>query len=284
MMKIIKDIDKMVLHSRIMRKENKTIGFVPTMGCLHEGHLSLMHNARKQTDVVVVSIFVNPAQFAAGEDYDEYPRDFGRDEELLKTSGVDVLFYPKKEDVYPEGYSTYANVENLTEALCGASRPGHFRGVATVVLKLFNIVKPDIAYFGQKDAQQAFVIKRMIQDLNLDIIMKVLPIVREEDGLAMSSRNAYLNKKERNDAAVLYQSIKKAEELISGGERDAKKITGGMEKVIKEKKSAKIDYVSIVDTDFLKEEDKLKKDKEYLVALAVFIGKTRLIDNTIVRA
>ena len=281
-MKVITEIDKMVLHSKIMRKGNKTIGFVPTMGALHDGHLSLIHNARKQTDIVVASIFVNPAQFAPGEDYDRYPRDFARDEELARLSGVDVLFYPKKEDMYPKDYSTYVDVENLTGSLCGASRPGHFKGAATIVLKLFNIIKPDIAYFGQKDAQQAFVIKRMIQDLNLGIMLKILPIIREKDGLAMSSRNAYLNKKERQDATVLCRSIKKAEELISGGERSAKKIIGEMEELIKQRKGARIGYISIVDTKFLREQRQLKKGGEFLVALAVNIGKTRLIDNTIV--
>jgi len=203
---------------------------------------------------------------------------------MLKGRGVDVIFYPKTEDVYPDGYSTFVHVENLTEGLCGASRPGHFRGVATIALKLFNIVKPDIVYFGQKDAQQAFVIRKMITDLSLNIIFKMLPTVREEDGLAMSSRNVYLSKKERKEAGVLYESLKKAEKMVLEGERDAKKITGAIEKIIKEKEAAKPDYIAIVDTDSLKEHSRLKKDTEYLIAEAVFFGKTRLIDNAIIKA
>ncbi len=286
-MKIINEIDKMRVYSRIMKKDSKSIGLVPTMGYLHDGHVSLIKNARKQNDVVVLSIFVNPIQFAPGEDYEKYPRDTARDEEIAKGEDVDVIFYPNKEDMYPNGYSTYVEVESLGEGLCGLARPGHFKGVSTVVMKLFQIVKPDIAYFGQKDAQQAIVIKKMINDLNMDIIIKVLPIVREPDGLAMSSRNEYLNKKERESAIVLYQALKKAEGLFSGGERNAKKIIDSIQGLIKQDliktiNTAKIDYIKAVDMNSLEDVDEIKN--EALIALAVSIGKTRLIDNIIVGA
>ena len=286
-MKIINEIDKMRVYSRIMKKDSKSIGFVPTMGYLHDGHVSLIKNARKQNDIVVLSIFVNPIQFAPGEDYEKYPRNAAKDEEIAKGEGVDVIFYPNKEDMYPNGYSTYVEVENLSEGLCGLSRPGHFKGVSTVVMKLFQIVKPDIAYFGQKDAQQAIVIKKMVNDLNMDIIIKVLPIVREPDGLAMSSRNEYLNKKERESATVLYQALKKAEGLFSGGERNAKKIIDSIQGLIKQDliktiNTAKIDYIKAVDMNSLEDIDEIKN--EALITLAVSIGKTRLIDNIIVGA
>jgi len=286
-MKIINEIDKMRIYSRIMKKDSKSIGFVPTMGYLHDGHVSLIKNARKQNDIVVLSIFVNPIQFAPGEDYEKYPRNAAKDEEIAKGEGVDVIFYPNKEDMYPNGYSTYVEVENLSEGLCGLSRPGHFKGVSTVVMKLFQIVKPDIAYFGQKDAQQAIVIKKMVNDLNMDIIIKVLPIVREPDGLAMSSRNEYLNKKERESATVLYQALKKAEGLFSGGERNAKKIIDSIQGLIKQDliktiNTAKIDYIKAVDMNSLEDIDEIKN--EALITLAVSIGKTRLIDNIIVGA
>ncbi len=279
-MKIINEIDKMRVYSRIMKKDSKSIGFVPTMGYLHDGHASLIKNARKQNDIAILSIFVNPIQFVPGEDYEKYPRDAARDEEIAKKEGVDVIFYPNKEDMYPNGYSTYVEVENLSDNLCGLSRPGHFKGMTTVVMKLFQIVKPDIAYFGQKDAQQAIVIKKMVNDLNMDIIIKVLPIVREPDGLAMSSRNEYLNKKEKESAAALYQALKKAEGLFSGGERNAKKIIDSIRDLMKTINTAKIDYIKIVDMNSLKDVDEIKNEE--LIALAVFIGKTRLIDNIIV--
>lgn len=276
-MKIVREVDKMQVYSRVMKKEGKMIGFVPTMGYLHEGHESLLNTARKQSDIVITSIFVNPVQFGPGEDYQKYPRDIARDEEIARSANVDVIFYPSKEDMYPEGYSTYVDVKNLTKHLCGVSRPQHFTGVATIVTKLFNIVKPDIAYFGQKDAQQAIIIKKVVSDLNLDVMIKVLPIVREEDGLAVSSRNVYLNKKEREDAAILYQSLKRAAEMFTDGERESRKIIKGMEDLIKERDTAKIDYAKIVNTQSLKDVNRIKE--KALVALAVFIGKTRLIDN-----
>lgn len=278
-MKLIDNIQRMAMLSKILKKEGKTIGFVPTMGYLHDGHLSLIKTAKQHTDVAVVSIFVNPKQFSPGEDLEKYPRDLKRDEEIARLAGADVLFYPSSEDMYPDGYSTYVNVDRLSNALCGASRAGHFRGVATVVTKLFGIVKPDIAYFGQKDAQQSIIIKRMVEDLNMDIEIKVLPTVREKDGLAMSSRNMYLSEKERKDALCLNQALNKAEAAVKSGERSAVKIIKMMENVIKEKPTARIDYIEAVDTRTLSPIDTVSGDT--LLALAVFIGDTRLIDNAI---
>ena len=279
-MKLVDNISRMSTLVKMLKKEGKTIGLVPTMGYLHEGHLSLVRAAKKHTDIVVMSIFVNPIQFGAGEDFDKYPRDFKRDEELARGAGVDVIFYPSEKEMYPAVYATYVNVEGLTENLCGASRPGHFKGVTTVVLKLFEIVKPDISYFGQKDAQQAIVIKKMAEDLNLDLEVRILPTVREKDGLAMSSRNTYLSESERRDALILYESLKKAESLVNQGERDCKKVITMIRETVKQKPSVKIDYISIVDTKALKNITTISK--EALMALAVFIGKTRLIDNIIV--
>ena len=281
-MKTVESVARMSTLAKILRKEGKSIGFVPTMGYLHEGHLSLVRAARKHTDTVVASIFVNPAQFGPGEDFEKYPRDIKRDEELVRTAGVDVLFYPSIKEMYPEGYVTYVNVEKLTDGLCGASRPGHFKGVTTVVAKLFGIVKPTIAYFGQKDAQQAVIIRKMVEDLNMDVEVKVMPIIREKDALAMSSRNVYLSEAERKDAAALNQALKRAESLIEKGERSSAVIKKEMERIIKEKDSAKIDYMAIVDAKNLKELQLITG--ETLIALAVFMGRTRLIDNTIVKA
>jgi len=279
-MKTIESISRMSTFSKIVKKEGKSIGLVPTMGALHEGHLSLARTAKKHADVVVMSIFVNPIQFGQSEDLDKYPRDFKRDEELARLAGVDVIFYPSASQMYPEGFSTYVDVEGLTDTLCGASRPGHFRGVTTVVMKLFAIVKPDVAYFGQKDAQQAIVINKMVNDLDLDVDVKVLPVVREKDGLAMSSRNVYLSTDERKEAAVLYQALRKAEELIRQGETETAKVIRAMEEMIKAKHNARIDYIAVVDPKNLKDAKTISG--EALVALAVFIGKTRLIDNIIV--
>jgi len=276
-MKTIDNIQRMTTFSKMMKKEGKTIGFVPTMGYLHEGHLSLARTAKKHVDIVVMSVFINPAQFSENEDFESYPRDLKRDEELARLAGVDVIFNPSAKEMYPEGYATYVNVERLTDVLCGASRPGHFKGVATIVTKLFGIVRPDMAYFGQKDAQQAIVIKKMVADLNMGIEIKVLPTIREKDYLAMSSRNTYLSADERKDAAILYQSLKKAGTLIEDGERDPKKIIRAMEEMIKTKPSARIDYISIVDAKNLRTLSRISGD--ILVALAVLIGKTRLIDN-----
>lgn len=278
-MKVVDSITRMSTLSKLLRKEGKSIGLVPTMGFLHEGHLSLARTAKKHTDSAVMSIFVNPIQFGPGEDFDKYPRDFKRDEMLAMNAGVDILFYPSAKDMYPDGYSTYVDVEALTSNLCGASRPGHFRGVTTVVAKLVGIVKPSVVYFGQKDAQQAFVIKKMACDLNMDVEVKALPTVRDADGLALSSRNAYLSAEERKDAAALYRSLKTAGEIIDGGERDAAAVIGAIRGIIAMIPSARVDYVSIVDTKSLQPLKTLRG--EVLVAAAVFIGKTRLIDNII---
>lgn len=277
----IKDPQRMYAAIRKSRlKKNKTVGFVPTMGALHGGHLSLIRRARRDNDIVVVSIFVNPAQFGPKEDFRRYPRPFKRDAFLCRKEGVDFIFYPTASRMYPDGFRTQVNVKELSDCLCGESRPGHFKGVATVVAKLFNIVSPDIAYFGQKDAQQAVIIKRMLSDLNMPIKIKVLPIVREKDGLALSSRNAYLNGKERKDARVLFNSLNLARDLVKRGVRDAAKIIGPMKRLINEKESAKVDYISVVDTHNLKPLKRISA--QALVILAVWIGKTRLIDNIIV--
>ena len=276
-MKTIENISRMSTFVKMMKKEGKSIGLVPTMGYLHEGHLSLVRAAKKHTDVVVMSIFVNPLQFGPKEDFEKYPRDLKHDEEMAREAGVDVIFYPSLKDMYPEGYATYVTVEELTDNLCGESRPGHFRGVATVVTKLFNIVKPEVAYFGQKDMQQALMIKKMASDLNTDIEVKIMPIVREKDGLAMSSRNMYLSDAERRDAAVLYQSLKSAETLMKNGERDARKVIKAVEDMIKVKQSARIEYIKLVDARKLKDVKTITG--EIALAVAVFFSNTRLIDN-----
>lgn len=279
-MKVIRNIHQMYQFSRKAGLKGKTIGFVPTMGALHKGHLSLIRQAHRENDIVVVSIFVNPAQFGAKEDFKHYPRPIKKDITLCKEEGVDFIFYPTASRMYPDGFRTYVNVEELSDCLCGKSRPGHFKGVATVVTKLFNIVLPDVAYFGQKDAQQALIIRRMTQDLNFPIRIKVIPIIRDKDGLALSSRNVYLNERERKDAVVLFNSLNLARDLINRGVRDTAKIIGLMKQLIYKKKSAKIDYISIVDTDNLKPLNKISA--KALVALAVWTGKTRLIDNMVI--
>jgi pantoate--beta-alanine ligase len=280
-MKVVDTIARMSTLVKMFKKEGKSISLVPTMGYLHEGHLSLVRAARKHTDVVIMSIFVNPLQFGPKEDFEKYPRNLKRDEELATAAGADIIFNPTVKDMYPSGYSTFINVEGLTNTLCASSRPGHFKGVTTVVAKLFEIVAPDIAYFGQKDAQQAIIIKKMVSDLNMGIEIKVMPIIREPDGLAMSSRNVYLSESEHADALVLNESLKKAESLIRSGERDAKKVIKIIQDLIKDVPTAKIDYISIVDTADLKEIKIVSGD--ILIALAVFIGKTRLIDNVIMK-
>lgn len=280
-MKVVDTITRMSTLVKMYKKEGKSISLVPTMGYLHEGHLSLVRAARKHTDVVVMSIFVNLIQFGPKEDFEKYPRDLKRDEQLATSAGADIIFHPSVKDMYPAGYSTYVNVEGLTDNLCGASRPEHFKGVTTVVAKLFEIVRPEIAYFGQKDAQQAMVIKKMAGDLNMGIEIKIMPIVREPDGLAMSSRNVYLSEDERRDALVLHEALKKAEDSVKAGERDSKKIIKMVSESIKAAPSAKIDYVSIVDIANLKDIKTIAGD--ILMAVAVFIGRTRLIDNIIMK-
>lgn len=262
------------------KQKNKTIGFVPTMGALHDGHLTLVRAAKKNCDFIIVSIFVNPVQFGPAEDFKKYPRVFARDKRLLQKEKVDLVFYPSTAEMYPKGFSTYVEELYLSKVLCGLMRPVHFRGVCTVVTKLFNIVEPNIAYFGQKDYQQAQVIKRMVRDLNFPVDIKIVPTVRECDALAMSSRNAYLTPKERKDALVVYESIEFAKKLIKRGERNAKKIISKMRRRILSKRSVKINYVEIVDSDNLRSIDRI--GAKALIALAVYIGKTRLIDNAIV--
>lgn len=261
------------------KKEGLTIGFVPTMGYLHEGHKSLIDAARKDNDKVVVSIFVNPMQFAPTEDLESYPRDLQKDSQLCKDAGVDLIFHPQPEEMYTDGFCSYVDMNGLTTELCGKSRPIHFRGVQTVVLKLFNIVKPDKAYFGQKDAQQLAVIKRMVKDLNVDTEIVGCPIIREPDGLAKSSRNTYLNPDERKAALILSRSLKLGKELIDSGETDSKKVIKAITDSINTEPLAKIDYVDIVDFSTITPTDKI--GKSVLVAVAVYIGKTRLIDNFI---
>ncbi len=279
-MKIFTKISEIRSEVNLRRAEGKSIGLIPTMGFLHEGHLSLVRESLRKTDCAIVSIFVNPAQFGPDEDFKQYPRDLERDVDILEKEGVEIVFLPDLEDMYPENYRTYVEVHDLQDKLCGRSRPGHFRGVCTVVLKLFQIVKPDIAFFGQKDAQQALILKKMVRDLNLRVDIDVLPIVREADGLALSSRNIYLSTEERNAALCLIKSLKKAEQMIDEGGRESGRIIKAMREVINLEPLARIDYVEIVDLDNLNPLDKI--EGEALVALAVFIGKTRLIDNMIV--
>lgn len=268
-------------YVREARSSGHSIGLVPTMGYLHEGHLELMRRAKRQCDKVIVSIFVNPAQFGPGEDLERYPRDLERDVRMSEEVGVDAIFNPPVEEIYPAGYCTYVDVERITEKLCGLSRPGHFRGVATVVAKLFNIIKPDFAYFGQKDAQQALVIKRMVTDLNMDLEVVTVPTVREADGLAMSSRNVYLEPDQRRAALVLSRSLHMAEEAFRGGERDAAKIRQLVIDKIKLEPLANVDYVEIYSHPDLEPVEQIQGPA--LLALAVKIGRARLIDNTILR-
>jgi pantoate--beta-alanine ligase len=280
-MEIVKRIPQMKSLALRLREDGQKIGFVPTMGALHAGHLSLMQRARQMSDIVVVSIFVNPIQFGAGEDLDRYPRDLAADAELCMTRGVDYIFAPLIDEIYPENFSTYVIVEGLSDRLCGASREGHFRGVTTVVTKLFNIVNPHFAFFGRKDAQQAVIIKRMAEDLSMDQEIVVCPIVRDEDGLALSSRNAYLSPEEREAATVLHRALEKAQVLYGSGERDAGRIQEAMEEVVATEPLARLDYVSIVDTRDLEPLQELTDDQTVLIALAAFVGKTRLIDNVV---
>ncbi len=280
-MEIIRSIAEMQETAEALRLEGKKIGFVPTMGYLHEGHLSLLRIAEGLSDVRVLSIFVNPTQFAPNEDLDRYPRDFKHDEALARRNGCDILFYPTAEEMYPVPYRTYVTVEEITRVLCGRSRPTHFRGVTTVVTKLFHIVKPHVAVFGQKDAQQAIVIKQMVRDLNFDVQIVVGPIVREEDGLALSSRNVYLSPEERKEAPLLYKSLLKAKERIEKGEREAGRVRRAIEETLQKAPHARVDYIEIVDTRDLKPLQVL--EGEVLIALAVYFGKTRLIDNMMIR-
>ena len=260
-----------------LKRKGKKISFVPTMGALHQGHLSLIQKARKLGDFVVAGIFVNPTQFGQKEDYKKYPRDLKKDKELLQKAGCDLIFAPRVKDIYPEGYLTYIDVEELSQKLEGASRPGHFKGVCTIVARLFNIVQPDFAIFGQKDAQQAIIIKKMAEDLNFPLKIIVCPTVREKDGLACSSRNCYLTTEERDQAKILYQSLKLGEKLIKAGERNPLKVIKKMTETIQQMPLAKIGYIALTDTQTLEPVRKIKG--ELLLSLAVKFGKTRLIDN-----
>lgn len=270
----------MSLARKLRREENRTIGLVATMGAFHDGHLSLIHEARALCDVVVVSVFVNPAQFGPGEDFESYPRDLTADAGTLAEYNVDYVFAPTVEEIYPQGFSTYVTVEGLSTELEGASRPGHFRGVTTVVAILLNAVRPNFAFFGQKDAQQSIIIKQMVRDLAFDTEVVVLPIVREESGLAMSSRNGYLDKPQREAATVLNRALKQARSAYDEGERNALRLIELVRTAIETQPLARIDYVSVNDAVTLEKLEKLD-DRPALLSLAVFIGKTRLIDNVV---
>jgi pantoate--beta-alanine ligase len=280
-MEIINRIPRMMSVARDMQAEGSRVSLVPTMGALHEGHLSLMARAREMCDIVVASVFVNPAQFGPAEDLARYPRDLARDAELAFAKGVDFIFAPSPEDMYPKGFITYVTIDGLSEKLEGASRPGHFRGVATVVNKLFNIVQPNFAFFGRKDAQQVIVIKRMVRDLAMDVEIVVGPIVREEDGLALSSRNVYLSTNERQAATVLRRALEKARSLYNGGERDAARLLAAMRAIVEAEPLARLDYVAITDTRRLNAVETVSASEPTLISMAVFFGKTRLIDNIV---
>ena len=265
---------------KVRREQDQTIGLVPTMGALHDGHLSLVREARRMCDIVVVSVFVNPAQFALGEDFNRYPRDLTKDAGLLTDYNVDYIFAPSIEEIYPKDFATYVTVGGLSEQLEGAARPGHFRGVATVVTILLNVVRPDFAFFGQKDAQQTLIIKRLVRDLALDTEIVILPTVREESGLALSSRNAYLSEEEKRAAVILYRSLKRAKEAYAAGERSGSRLLETVRTTIAGEPLAQLDYVSVTDADTLETLEKLD-DRPVLIALAVYLGKTRLIDNIV---
>jgi pantoate--beta-alanine ligase len=280
-MKIITDIPEMQSLADALRREGKTIGFVPTMGFLHEGHVSLMRAARQSCDIVVASIFVNPTQFGPLEDFDRYPRDEDGDRRTCDAAGVDILFMPRTSGMYPEKQTVFVIVEGISDVLEGAVRPGHFRGVATVVAKLFNIVKPHNAFFGQKDYQQCAVIRRMVKGLNMDIDVVVLPTVREPDGLAMSSRNTYLSADERRKAAVIHRALSAAEQLARTGTKEPEALKNRIQAVLRDEKGVEIDYIEVADHETLAP---LSSVKDVMVLLvAVRIGSTRLIDNLVIQ-
>lgn len=271
----------MMAVARDLRQGGHQIALAPTMGALHEGHLTLMGAAREMCDTLIVSIFVNPTQFGPNEDFTRYPRDIARDAEVAFGKGVDLIFAPSVEDMYPDGFSTYITVEELSDKLEGASRPGHFRGVATVVAKLLNVIQPRFAFFGRKDAQQVIVLKRMIRDLAMDVEIVVVPTVREEDGLALSSRNLYLSQAERKAAPVLHNALERCRVLYNSGERDSTRLIGAMKSLIETEPLARIDYVEITDTVSLNRLESVPLGLPVLVSLAVYIGATRLIDNIV---
>ena len=276
-MKIIGTVENLRKELTPLRKFGKTISLVPTMGYFHEGHLSLMDIARKNSDIVVVSLFVNPIQFSPNEDIERYPRDFERDEQLAEERGVDIIFYPDVKEMYPEPFYTYVSTEELSRVLCGASRPIHFRGVTTIVAKLFNIVQPDIAVFGQKDAQQAIIIKQMIKDLNFPIKIIIAPIIREKDGLAMSSRNRYLSSEEREQAPTICKALTRAHEEVRLGNKNTKEIEDLIREIISSADLARIEYIGIIDDSTLKNVESIEDGT--FAAVAVLFGRTRLIDN-----
>jgi len=265
---------------KIRREQDRTIGLVPTMGALHEGHLSLVREARRMCDIVVVSVFVNPAQFGPSEDFDKYPRDLTKDTALLTDYNVDYIFAPPVEEIYPKGFASYVTVEGLSDLLEGASRPGHFRGVATVVTILLNTIRPDFAFFGQKDAQQALIIRRLVKDLAFDTEIVILPTVREDSGLAISSRNLYLTSEEQIAAGVIHEALKRAKAAYKEGERSAGRLEILVRSTIELEPRARVDYISVIDADTLEHLDRLD-ERPILIAVAVYVGKTRLIDNTI---
>jgi pantoate--beta-alanine ligase len=279
-MKLIKTIDEMRSFRKVTRQSGKRMGLVPTMGALHEGHLSLVRAAREKSDAVAVSIFVNPTQFGPNEDFAKYPRNLESDSKMLEREHVDVIFAPSVDDMYPAGAITWVTVDGMSDRLCGKSRPGHFRGVTTVVSKLFHIIEPDTAFFGQKDAAQVAIIRRMVRDLNMPVKIGACPIIRESDGLALSSRNTYLNPEERKSALVLHRALQRTEKLFEGGERDSAKLIPAGKQEFGSGPKARLDYFEIVDPDSLESVPTIWN--RALIAVAAFIGNTRLIDNIIV--
>jgi pantoate--beta-alanine ligase len=279
-MKLLKTIDEMRALRTATRQSGKRLGLVPTMGALHEGHLSLVRASREKSDIVAVSIFVNPTQFGPNEDFARYPRNLDNDSKMLEREHVDVIFAPAVDEMYPAGAITWVTVEGMSDRLCGKSRPGHFRGVTTVVANLFHIIEPDIAFFGQKDAAQVAIIRRMVRDLNMPVAIEVCPIVRELDGLALSSRNAYLNPEERKSALVFHRALQQAEKLFNEAERDSAKLIAAGKQEFSTEPKARLDYFEIVDPDSL--EPVTTISNRVLIAVAGFIGNTRLIDNVIV--
>ncbi|HEY0174337.1 MAG TPA: pantoate--beta-alanine ligase [Pyrinomonadaceae bacterium] len=283
-MEIINRRQRMASVARkLRREEDKTIGLVPTMGALHDGHLSLVREARRMCDVVIVSVFVNPTQFGAGEDFERYPRDLTGDTTKLADYNVDYIFAPPVEEIYPKGFATYINVEGLSDGMEGAARPGHFRGVATILTVLFNTIRPDFAFFGQKDAQQTLVVKRLVRDLAFDLEVVVLPTVREQTGLALSSRNAYLTDEQHKAAAVLYRALAQAREVYNEGERNSRRLAEAVRAQVDAEPLARIEYVGVVDADTMEKFDRIPEDRPVLIALAAQVGRTRLIDNIILQ-
>ena len=281
-MQVIQSSEALKRSVRILKNKKKSIGFVPTMGYLHQGHLDLVKRSVAQNDVTIVSIFVNPLQFGPHEDFKRYPRDAARDQKLLRSAGADLLFFPDVKNFYSSDFQTTVSVGRLSKPLCGGRRPGHFEGVATVVLKLLNLVSPDVLYLGQKDFQQCRVVEQMVEDMGVPVAVRRVPIFREKDGLAMSSRNVYLSPPERSEAVILSRSLARAQDFIRSGERSAAKIKKEVLKTLKAAKRGRVDYAEIVDARTLRSVVRLKKGMKVLVALAVFFSKTRLIDNALV--